>query len=162
MSNANPVSSFTRPADTNAYTSGDLVANTTTAGSVVPLSWQVTGNGMHGNLLIRRIRIEKSTNTLTSANFRVHLYETSPTVTNGDNGAWLTTYSGYLGAFDITIDRAYSDPAAHGSGVPIVGSEVIIDATVEKIIYGLVEARNSYGPGSGEVFTITLEEYIGL
>ena len=30
---------FTRPTDTTAYTSGDLVGNSTTAGSVVPLSF---------------------------------------------------------------------------------------------------------------------------
>lgn len=30
-----PIVSFTRPADTTAYASGDLVANSTTAGSVV-------------------------------------------------------------------------------------------------------------------------------
>jgi hypothetical protein len=30
---------FTRPSDTTAYASGDLVANSTTAGSVVPMSF---------------------------------------------------------------------------------------------------------------------------
>ena len=35
------VASFTRPANTTAYTSGYLIANSTTAGSVVPLSLPV-------------------------------------------------------------------------------------------------------------------------
>src|SRR6185437_974597 len=79
---------FTRPADTTAYATGDLVANSTTAGSVTPLSFTApryaTGSGQ-----VRRARLKKSTNTTTNATFRLHLYATSPTPTNGDNGAWL-------------------------------------------------------------------------
>jgi hypothetical protein len=33
--------SFTRPADTNAYAAGDLVANSVTAGSVIPMTFAV-------------------------------------------------------------------------------------------------------------------------
>lgn len=42
MSTRNCVASFSRPADNNAYTSGDIIANSTTAASVVPLTFPVT------------------------------------------------------------------------------------------------------------------------
>lgn len=160
MSVATPSSQFTRPADTTAYASGDLVANSTTPGSVVPLSWTVMEDNP-GNLLVRRARIKKSTNTTANASFRLHLYETQPTVTNGDNGAWLSTDSSYLGAIDITVDKAFSDPSSRGIGVSNTGSEIIINGGNPKIIYGLLEARAAYAPGNAEVFTVYVETYMG-
>jgi hypothetical protein len=38
--------SFTRPADATAYASGDIVANSVTAGSVVPLNFPNVSNGI--------------------------------------------------------------------------------------------------------------------
>ena len=68
--------SFTRPNDTTAYASGDLVANSTTAGSVVPLQIDL-GNVAavgHGITRITRARLTKSGTSPTNANFRIHLY----------------------------------------------------------------------------------------
>lgn len=147
---------FTRPADATAYASGDLVANSTTAGSVTPLTL-TCGRGSSGSAatgLIRRIKIHKTNTGVTNSNFRVHLYSASPTCTNGDNGAWLTTQAaGYLGAFDVTVDRAFSDGAA-GVGVPVAGNDVAFTA---QTVYGLIEARGAYTPGNAEVFTVTAE-----
>jgi hypothetical protein len=147
---------FTRPADTTAYTSGDLVANSTTAGSVVPLSWNVGKN----TIAIRRIRVKKSTTSTTNASFRLHLYTASPTCANGDNGAWSTTFSGYVGSLDVTVDKAFSD-ASGGYGAPNTGVEVSIPDTYGTTgfttLYGLLEARAAYSPGSAEVFTVDLE-----
>lgn len=147
--------SFTRPADTTAYASGDLVANSTTAGSVVPVTLTV-GRGASGSAatgIIRRLKLKKSTASTANASFRVHLYAASPTVTNGDNGAWLSIESTYLGAFDVTVDLAFSD-AAVGVGAPVTGSDV---AFTTQAVYALVEARGAYTPGSAEVFTLTAE-----
>ena len=148
---------LTLPSTNSAYASGDLVANSTTAGSVVPLSWHI-GTADEGTM-IRRIRIKKSTTSVTLASFRVHLYESSPTVTNGDNGVWLSTFSNYMGAFDVTCDKVFSD-ASQGVGTPSTGSEVVVSVTtgaVDKTIYGLVEARAAYDAGDSEILTVTLE-----
>ena len=152
---ATPSANFTRPADTTAYASGDLVANSTTAGSVVPLSWTAARIGA-GSFMVRRARLKKSTTSVTNASFRLHLYAASPTCTNGDNGAWLTTESTYLGAIDITIDKAFSD-AASGIGAPNTGSEISVELSSGQTIYGLIEARGAYTPGNAEVFTGILE-----
>lgn len=154
-----PSANFTRPADTTAYASGDLVANNTAAGSVVPLSWANLPRSSGGAVQVRRARVKKTNTGVTNAQFRLHLYGASPTVTNGDNGAWLSTQSTYLGSIDVTIDKAFSD-AAEGCGVPQsnTGTEINIVCSATTI-YGLLEARAAYTPGSAETFTVELEVF---
>jgi hypothetical protein len=74
-------------------------------------------------------------------------------VTNGDNGAWLSTMSGYLGSFDVTVDRAFSNGAS-GVGAPSFGSEV---SFTSQTVYALIEARGAYAPGNAETITLTAE-----
>lgn len=150
-----PSAAVVRPADITAYVSGDLLANSTTAGSVVPLSWSV-GRVAAGSLMVRRVRLRKTSTSITAAKFRLHLYASSPTVTNGDNGAWLSTQSGYLGFVDVTMDRAFSDGAA-GEGAPTIGSEVGVKLAAGQTVYGLIEVRDAYTPASGETVTAELE-----
>lgn len=150
-----PNAAFTRPADTTAYASGDLVANSTTPGSVVPLQISLAAKSS-GQAYIRRVRLKKSGTSVTNASFRVHLYTAAPTVTNGDNGAWLSTESGYIGAFDVTVDKAFSN-AAVGQGAPLVGTSVLFKGASSKNVWALIEARGAYTPASAEVFTLSLE-----
>ena len=147
---------FTRPADTTAYASGDLVANSTTAGSVTPMQFTVArvaaGSGM-----IRRARLRKTGTGVTNASFRLHLYTASPTPANGDNGAWSTNQAAnYLGALDVTVDKAFTDGAA-GNGVPSSGSEINFALSSGQLVFGLLEARGAYAPANAEVFTLSLE-----
>ena len=143
--------SFVRPADITAYASGDLVANSTTAGSVIPLTFNVRNENIGS--IVRRIRMRKTSTSVSGSSFRVHLYNSSPTVTNGDNGAWLSTTSGYIGSFDVTIDKAFSDGAG-GAGVANNGVDINL---IYGTVYGLVEARGAYTPTSAETFTVELE-----
>jgi hypothetical protein len=76
----NNSASFTRPADTAVYASGDLVANSTTAGSVVPLAIPVGGFAGFAALRLTRIRLTKSGTSNTNANFTAFFYSSSPTV----------------------------------------------------------------------------------
>src|SRR5689334_10112995 len=64
--------SFTRPADTTAYASGDLVANNTSAGSVTPMTFAAARAADKG-FMVRRARMKKSTTGTTGAQFRLHL-----------------------------------------------------------------------------------------
>ena len=146
-----PSASFTRPADITAYASGDLVANSTTAGSVVPMTFAVRNENFGS--VVRRVRIRKTSTSVTGSAFRVHLYGTLPTVTNGDNGAWVSILAGYIGSFDVTIDKAFSDGSA-GAGVANNGVDVNLSAGT---VYALVEARGVYTPTSAEVITVELE-----
>ena len=154
---ARPSGSFTRPGDTTPYASGDLVANSTTAGSVDAVSIAVARTS-GGTGSIRRALLRKSGTGITNSIFRIHLYEADPaTVTNGDNGAWSTSgVADYLGAIDVVIDRAFTDGAA-GEGVPLAGGEINFDLTGTANVFALLEARAAYTPGNAEVFTIELE-----
>jgi hypothetical protein len=145
--------SFTRPADTTAYASGDLVANSTTAGSVIPMTFSIRPENRGS--MIRRARIKKTGTSIASASFRLHIYETvGITCANGDNGVWSTNNMiNYVGSIDITLDKAFTD-GAQGVGAPSSGSELNYDIGS---CFGLLEARGAYTPASAEVFTVELE-----
>jgi hypothetical protein len=153
-------SSFTRPNDTTAYASGDLVANSTTAASVVPLSW--TFNYVyHGNLIIRRFRLTKSTTTIANASFRLHIYLSSPTgIANGDNGAWSTNISNHIGYIDSSNAIAFVNGTSQTGATMDSGSEIILPINQNDTVYGLLEARAAYTPGAQEVFTVNLDIYL--
>lgn len=139
----------TRPADTTPYTSGDLVANSVTAGSVAPLTFtSATGFGA-----MVAARIEKSDKSTTNASFDLHLFGTSPVVTNGDNGALaFANLADYLGKVSVTVAAA---PVGTSSGSSGSASASAISPG-GGVIYGLLAATAAYTPASGETFTVTL------
>lgn len=159
---------FTRPNNTTAYALGQLVANSTTAGSVVPLAFN-TSRSMEGSYVIRRARISKSTTSVTNSQFRLHVYATSPVASNGDGGVWLTTEAGYIGFIDITVDKAFTASAVgHGYAVyNTVQSQLanrnknpssnLVSTASAHQVFGLLEARAAYTPGALETFTVSIE-----
>ena len=154
--------SFTRPNDTTQYASGDLVANSTTAGSVAPLTFKLPARG----LKLQRVGLLHSAATVTDSQFRAHFYSDSPTCSNGDNAAWLTTASGYQGFVDIDgQNQTFSDDGM-SFGVYVnnsVFAPLFLVADTDKKLYVLLEARDTYTPASAEVFTVTIlgEGYTG-
>lgn len=151
---------ITRPADTTAYASGDLVANSTTAGSVTPFSFTNAVRFPGGSVRIERCRIQKSGTSTSNAAFRVHIYSATPaSIANGDNGAWSTSIAGYVGAFDVTLDRAFTN-GAEGAGLSLTSTPMTCKAAGSAVtLFALLEARGSYTPASAETFTILLEAY---
>jgi flagellin-like hook-associated protein FlgL len=145
--------SFTRPANTTAYSANDLVANSTTAGSVVPLSFNLGEGGSH----IVGIRVEKTDETdVALADFTLNLYGSSPTVANGDNGAISTDIADKIATIDMqTVMVAGTDDAYvllnYGDTGFLQGMY-----TDKRVIFGLLEANAAYVPASGEVFTVYL------
>ncbi len=150
-----PSDSFTRPANTTAYAASDLVANNTTAGSVVPLQFKVART-LSGTGFIRGAKIKKSNTSTTNARFSLLLFRTSPVSAAGDNAAFACPESNYLGRFDITVDEAFSDGAV-GFAIPRTRPEIAFDLDETEVIYGLLRATAAYTPASGETFTVTLD-----
>jgi hypothetical protein len=149
------IGSFTRPGDTTAYGSGDLIANSTTAASVVPIAFTHSGG------VISDLRIRKSTNVTTNANVRLWLFslfegQAAPTVTNGDNGALaFSSEAGLIGRLTAASMEAIGAGAWARMAIDDGGTNYpryVIPAGVRLI--GFLEARAAYGPGSAEVFTI--------
>lgn len=157
---SNTSASFTRPADTTAYTIGDLVANNVTAGSVTPMSFPMAQSTGTGQTRITRARFVKSGTTATLSAFRLHLYERSPVCANGDNGVWSTDKAAnYLGSIDSPATLfAFTDGCASFGAAP-AGSEMILKLSPGSgtTLFGLLEARAAYVPASAEVFTVTIE-----
>lgn len=150
---------FTRPADTVAYASGDLIGNSTTAASVTRMNFTTAARVAAGSGVVRRARIKKSTNVITGASFRLHLFKADPgAFTVGDNVALGTTVAlaNWIGAMDCTMTQQGSD-GAKGIAVPVEGSEITFKLASGQIVYGFLEARGAYTPGSAEVFIVDLE-----
>lgn len=141
--------SFTRPSDTTAYASADLVANSTTAGSVVAMSFELQATaGILTSLTLRKTKADVS-----NANFRVWLLNASPTVTNGDNGGFAGDFlsSVICEPIDCNTDALLTGGGAIGSAY-FEGRQIKLPARV----YALIEARGAYTPASAEVFTLGL------
>lgn len=155
--------SLTRPANTTQYASGDLIANSATASAVTPLTFNAAARYSGGSFFVRRARLTKSADSTTAAKFRLHLFDADPTATdptNGDNGAIQLTgaLSHHLGSIDFTTIDAdiHTDGNVLVAG-PMQGSEITARLGSGQAIYGLLEARDTYTPASGEVFSVTLE-----
>jgi len=162
---------ITRPADTTQYASGDLIANSTTAGSVGAFIFSLGAQMTAQTFLLRKLRLRKSSNVVTSALFRMHFFTENPFASapaGGDNAALVLAASNianYVGYIDVTVDKAIFNAAdgAAGFGVPTEGAELAIQmaasVTTGFSLYGVLEARSTYTPASGEVFTATIEAY---
>lgn len=174
--------SFTRPADTTAYASGDNIATTTTGSAVVPLRFLVAGD-KGGSGLILGARMAKSQANVTNASFRLRLFSSAPFAAGSypaDNAAIVATYAALqfqIGYFDFTTWNAESAAAWSnalpntrtslsfnlGGAMPSNADSQIIVNTNRAVfdsqcIFGLLEARAAYAPASNsEQFTINLD-----
>jgi len=148
MSSIKKVSaSFSRPANTTAYQAADLVADNATAGNVTPLAFSVGD----GSLTIKTIQITKTDAAdVTNADFSLHLFGSEPTVTNGDNGALVHTFTDKFADVDFATMLAASDYSW------AVSTGLSLSWVATGYIYGLIEADGAYTPASGETFEVTL------
>lgn len=146
---------LTLPGTGGTFATGDLVANSATAGSVTPLTCSLARYS-GGPVTITKAQIVTSTTGLANASFRGHVYTASPTVTNGNDGAFLSTQSGHFCRLDITVDQAFSNGAS-GSGAPITGSTCTRVLSATQTVHVLVEARAAYAWTAGQTLTVTLE-----
>jgi hypothetical protein len=137
--------SFSRPANTTGYADEDLIANNTSSGSVTAMYF-----GTPPNAKISMAKLMKSSVTSTAAAFTLYLYDSQPTVTNGDNGAYTSIEANFIGSIAINCTSStFSDDAG---GVATLTVPIYPNGAC----YGLLKAEASYTPASGETFTITL------
>lgn len=166
---------FTRPNDTTAYTAGDLVANSTSAASVVALQWRIARDSMPK----RQIKIVAARIVVTGAGaianktIGAHLFEVVPTFqTGGDNSATSSVVAtaaanGFIGSLQATCNILCADGSL-GQGGPISSSTTSIvsaipwnpsvapDAGGFFNIYGFLEARAGYTPAAQETYSVSL------
>lgn len=119
----NALTTLTRPATTTAYSVGDLIANSETAGSVAAVAVYLGVT----QALIRGLDMSSSNTSFPAGvTIRWHLFDTMPTLGTGDNGAAFPTAAGagqitsagkHLGYIDVTPDVWLANKAV-GHGVP--------------------------------------------
>lgn len=153
----NPSSTCTRPANTSGYSAADLVANNVTAGSVVVPSVSCARIAQ-GSFSIERARLYcNQTSNMQGVSFRVRLWITAPTYTNGDNGAYVvaTGNAGYLGAMTGFFEQ-WGDGAMATLQVDY-GPEINVKLASGQSIYWDMETLTGYTPSSAAVFTFVPE-----
>lgn len=166
VSNTNPVptlprlvsvaNSFTRPNTNAAMASGQLVANSAVNTSVVAMAFSVARNN-DAPTELSQVSIQKSSNVITNASFRLHVYSAAPVImgAGGDSTTWVTTLSNsYLGSADVTLDKVFSDG---GFGTNALAAPLrVIPLAGNTFVYCLLEARAAYIPANNEVFVVKL------
>ena len=146
---------FTRPADTTAYAAGDLIANSTTAGSVVPLSFRLPTSGK--NATVQGIVVQKSATSLTNFSTTLHLFDASPTVAGGDNAAPAPSAAGYLGSISTATTSALAGTGvAWATNSSDVSTKPTFVVPASRTVYGLLTATGAYTPASEETFTVSI------
>ncbi len=146
MSFSRQTATFVRPNDSTQYAAGDLVANNTTAGSVVPMSF-VSPKG--GPSIVRSVSLYHSDQDATASTFRVWLLSASPTVTNGDNGALAGIDAAtVLGSVAVTADNNCGDTF----GMAAAPAGLLVSGTV----YAVIEATGTYTPAAQETFGVSI------
>ena len=147
--------SFNRPADTTDYADNDLVANSTTAGNVTPLEFEIpVGNGR--GLEIVGATLQKSGTGVTGATFELYLFSQAPETAVGDNAAFTPasfSTSGFIGIIVFPTMSAFSDDARaikYDESLPVYLSS-------GDTIYGLLVTAAAYtDEASEETFTATI------
>ncbi len=155
---------FNRPADTTAYAVGDLLANSTTAGSVTPVYVDL---GIT-NAIIRGADMS-ATNTAwpASTTIRWHVFDSLPTYGVGDNGAAFPTSPGAgqigcsghrLGYIDVTPDVWLTNRAVgHGTPTsPPTDIHFVSPDSVQTGVWVVPEVRTAFTPASATTFVVGL------
>lgn len=151
------VYAFQRPADTTAYAVGDLIANSTTAGSVVAMSW--TGATISGGAGSGTITgVQASCSTATAKTIRIHFFNTAPAPLNGDNGVFQSNsfaLNNYIGYADVVFGTVSSTLNGGGAVSQALNLNLQYRIVSGDTIYGLIEAGTVFTPGNAEFYAAT-------
>lgn len=150
------VSTLSMTSSTSAYTSGQLVANNATAGSITNPSFTMPTLGG----AIPRIRVVSSDTTSTAwanASIQVDLWDTAPTWTNGDHATWLpaTGSAHHIASYSCSFGSAVWGDGLATECVPGQGNYASVVSTT---VYWSVEATSGSGVlGGSKTLTLRAE-----
>lgn len=148
-------STLTRPANTTAYAQNDLIASSTTAGSIVVPSITVPRNGM----FLRRVRLHTNkTSGMGTFQGLIEFWTAAPTFSNGDNGAYAvaTGAASWLAVITTATMTQVGDGAYAAGSAPTTGDEILLRSGA--LYWSLKEAdATGFTPASGQTFTLHAE-----
>lgn len=162
------VLTITRPANTTQYSAGDVIASSTTAATAIA-GLPTLDPGIP--LWLPSVTLSKANNNVTDAEFRLWVCDSEPNLTNGDNGALAgMTMAQVVGIYhclcasgDVYLTHTLIDMHDVLAMKTIVGaSGAEVGFTPRRTIlpgkkhWFVLEARDTYTPASGEVFSLRL------
>lgn len=157
----NPSSTLTLPVTTTAYTSGQLIANSATAGSVVNPSFSILNTA--GGASIGRLRLSINDTTSTAwagQTIQVDLWTATPTWTNGDRGTWLpaTGAASHLASYACVLPTpVWGDGLGTECSLNTGNFAGVKLASGSSIFWSLKASTGSGVTGASGVFTIIAE-----
>lgn len=156
---------FTRPANTTAYASGDVVADSTTAATVLTFPRCASTGGNGGS--IRSAVLIDGAAAATKLSADLFLFDTAPASYGNDNEAFVPTDAEMQAAIGvISLDGTAAANIKVGDATVGAGGNCIVQLTGLDIpfrcvpgssdLFGVLVARNAYTPVSAETFRIKL------
>jgi hypothetical protein len=151
---------FTSPHASSAYTAGQTVANSATAGSVTPVAFVMApANGVPVWLLKCKLLTQTSGSagqTLTNASWILHIYGQLPTVSAGDGVAFSTTMVNWCGDM-VGVSSYLGTDYSVSELVPERGSTFpCTPGGSSQTIYGLLEVNAAFTPStSNSTYTLS-------
>ena len=155
---------FTRPNDTNAYAAGDVIADSTSAATIITLEGAVKGDGESS--IILTAKLISSANQATKLDARLWLFDTAPSSYGNDNAAFTPTdaemrtvlaviafpSTAWIGGDATSGAGGNAMCEAQGLWLPIATAA----RATGNSIYAVLEARNAYTPVAQERFDLRL------
>lgn len=149
---------FTRPANTTAYTAGDVVSNSTSATTLIDLANAVRANGASGYIV--RVAVTADQKSITPR-LRVHFYNASNPTVSVDNAAHQDKYA------DVAKQLGYVDLPAMITGTDTTNSTMsysvndtvrlpVVAGGATTSLYATLETLDAFTPASGGKFTVTV------
>lgn len=150
---------FTRPVNTTEYAVGDLVANSTDAGEVLPLEFNDLLFQNYGEGYIVKAKLSTSQTTFNGI-LRLHLFKVAPAVV-ADNAAYPLLSAeqvNYIGNIDFI--SFFTGGSGSEAAVSVIKDErlalKLASDTGASALYGLLETRAVFTPASGQTFTVEI------
>lgn len=150
---AQPTASFTRPADTTAYTIGDVVCNSTSAPVVLTFANMARVNGGAG--VIAAFQMVLGSNPSTKPTYDLMLFDTAPTIDN-DNAQFTPTDAEmlkFVGRIQLSVPTV-GDTSGTGTNCVYVSNDPLTykcDAASTSL-FGVLVARNAVTPASADTY----------
>jgi hypothetical protein len=151
----NPPSSFSRPANTTPYATGNLIANSSATSAIVVPSFPILSSG--GGVIIPRLRvITNASSGWNNVQLSINLWSAAPTYFSGDGLAYsvATGAASWLANFSVILTQLVD--GAVGSGILTAGNGAAIKLRSGTIFYD-IHILNSATPISTQTFSVVPE-----
>lgn len=148
----------TRPTDTTTYAAGDVVNESTSAGTVWTFANMARAAGL-GGVIQSAVLIGGASPPTLKGEFELYLFDTSVTTQN-DNAAWALTDADAKKALAMipfsTANYRIQGASTNGAYYLNALGLTYVCAAAATSLYGILVARNAYVPANAEELTIRL------